>query len=87
MKATPVTVTAAVPVTPSTVAEIVALPTATAVTTPLLLTVATAVFPELHITGRPVSVAPPASRALAVSCRVPPTTRLAVAGNTIPEGR
>jgi hypothetical protein len=80
---TTVTVTAAVPVTPSTVAVIVALPTATAVTTPLLLTVATAVFPELHVTGRPVSVAPLASRALAVSCCVPPTATLAVAGDTL----
>jgi hypothetical protein len=84
VKATPVTVTVAVPVTPSTVAVIVALPTAaTAVTTPVALTVATAVFPELQVTGRPVSVAPLASRALAVSCCVPPTATLAVAGDTL----
>jgi hypothetical protein len=77
------TVTAAVPVTPSTVAVIVALPTATAVTTPLPLTVATAAFDELHVTARPVSGFPLASRALAVSCCVPPTVRLAVAGDTL----
>jgi hypothetical protein len=77
------TVTAAAPVTPSTVAEIVALPAATAVTIPVAETLATAVFDEIHVTGRPIRTFPAASRALAVSCCVPPTNRPEAAGDTL----
>jgi hypothetical protein len=47
------TATAAVPVFPSTVAVIVALPTATPVTIPEADTVATAALEVLHATARP----------------------------------
>jgi hypothetical protein len=77
------TVTAAAPVTPSTVAEIVAFPAATAVTIPVAETLATAVFDEIHVTGRPIRTFPAASRALAVSCCVPPTNRPEAAGDTL----
>jgi hypothetical protein len=78
-----VTSTAAVPFTPSTVAVMVALPAATAVTTPSVLTVATAGALLAHVTWRPVSALPAASRALAVSCCVPPTTSVVVTGDTV----
>ena len=74
---------AATPVIPSTVAVSVAVPAATAVTSPVADTLATADALLLHVTARPVSVFPAASRALAASCCVPPTTRLAVAGLTL----
>ena len=80
---TGVTVIVAVPVIPSTVAVIVALPAATAVTTPAALTVATAGVPLLHVTARPVSAFPAASRAPATRDCVPPTTTLAEAGVTL----
>ena len=64
------TVMAAVAVLPSTVAVMVALPGATAVTTPALFTLATLDALLLHVTARPVSIVPAASRALAVSCCV-----------------
>jgi hypothetical protein len=76
------TVTVAVPCTPSTVAVTVALPTATAVTSPAVLTVATAAFDVDHETARPVRLAPDPSRADADSCCVPPTNKLAVRGDT-----
>jgi hypothetical protein len=79
------TVTVAVPCTPSTVAVIVVLPTATAVASPVVLTVATAAFDVDQVTVRPVRLAPAASRAETDSCCVPPTSRLAVAGVTCTE--
>jgi hypothetical protein len=66
-----VTVTVALPVFPSLVAMMFAVPTATAVTTPAEDTVATVVLSELHVTARPVSVAPFASSVVAVACEVP----------------
>ena len=52
---------------------IVAVPTATAVTTPLAFTVAIAVFELLHVMTRPVSTLLAASRVTAVACVVNPT--------------
>src|SRR6187551_2016583 len=59
------TVTAADPVTPSTTASIVVAPAATAVTWPAAETRAMAGFRLVHVTGRPVTVAPAASKAAA----------------------
>jgi len=73
----------AVPDRPSLVAVIVALPTATAVTRPLADTVAFVRSELLHVTVRPVSVAPPASRVAAVNCCVLPTVIDAVEGDTV----
>ena len=56
-----VTVTLAVPVFPSLVAVMVALPADTPVTTPVDETVATFVALDVHVTVRPVSVVPFAS--------------------------
>lgn len=58
---TGITVTNDVPVCPSLVAVIVAVPGDTAVTTPLALTVATKLLFELHATTRPVRTFPLAS--------------------------
>jgi hypothetical protein len=77
-----VTVTAAVPLTPSAVAVIVADPAPTAVTSPVLLTVATAGALDVQTKVRPARSAPAASRATAASCCVPPTASEAVAGVT-----
>lgn len=55
------TVTCAVPLTPSLVAVMIAAPTATAVTIPLVDTVAMLVFEDDHVTARPVSTVPCAS--------------------------
>src|SRR5213593_3549839 len=78
-----VTVIAAVPLCPSLVAVMVAEPTATPLTTPLLETVATAALSLAHVTVRPVSVLPFASFSVAVSATVRPTATLAVAGLTV----
>jgi hypothetical protein len=51
---------------------IVALPTVTAVTNPLPLTVATAAALVAQVTVRPVSALPAESRGVAVSCTVCP---------------
>jgi hypothetical protein len=59
------TVTVASPVLVSTVARIVAVPEATAVTRPLEETVATLGLSDDHATTRPVNVFPLASRATA----------------------
>jgi hypothetical protein len=61
-----------VPLFPSLVAVIVALPTATAVTNPLPLTVATAEALVAQVTTRPVSAFPAESRGVATSCTVWP---------------
>src|SRR5256886_9799105 len=63
-----VTVTDEVPLFPSLVAVIVAEPGVTPDTSPLLLTVATAVLELDHVTVRPESGVPPASFGGAVSC-------------------
>ena len=62
------TVIAELPVFPSLVAVIVTEPAATAVTRPLLETVATAVLPLTHVTARPESGFPLASSGVALSC-------------------
>ena len=61
------TVTEAVPDLPSLVAVIVAVPSATPVTRPLLLTAATEAADVLHVTVRSVRTLPEASRVVAVS--------------------
>jgi hypothetical protein len=61
------TVSVALPVFPSLMAMICAEPGPMAVTTPKDDTVATAEFPELHATLRPVKMFPPASRVVAVA--------------------
>jgi hypothetical protein len=76
-------VTAALPLCPSLVAVIVAAPTTTPVTSPLLLTVATVGAPLAHDTVRPVRTLPLASLSVVVNCCVAPTTRLALAGLTV----
>ena len=59
-----------VPLLPSLVAVIVAVPGVTPDTSPLLLTVATAVLELDHVTVRPESGAPVASFGVAASCTV-----------------
>ena len=76
------TVMVDVPVFPSLVAVMVAVPGPTPVTTPLLDTVATVVELDDHATVRPESVAPLASRTVADSVTLPATARVAVAGDT-----
>ncbi len=74
------TVMAMVPSTPPDVAVIVAVPTATAVTRPVALTVAIDEFEVLHTMARPVSTPPLESRTVAVSCCVLPGMIDAVPG-------
>jgi hypothetical protein len=62
-----VTVSAALPLCPSLTAVMPAVPTATAVTMPCASTVATAVFPDVHVIDRPVRTAPLTSRVVAVA--------------------
>jgi hypothetical protein len=64
---TGVTVRVALPLLPSLVAVIVALPAETADTRPVEETVATALLSELHTTPRPVSATPLASSVVAVA--------------------
>ena len=78
-----VTVTVAVPFFPSLVAVIVLVPTATAVTRPVALTVATDGLLEIHAMLRPVSVVPLASSVVGVSCCVPPTNSDGAEGATV----
>src|SRR5947199_1191341 len=80
---TVLTVIAAVPLCPSLVAVIVAAPAVTPVTTPLPLTVATAVLLLPQLTGRPDNGLPLASFGVAVSCTVWPTCTDAVLGLTV----
>src|SRR6266550_2541696 len=82
---TGVTVMAAVPLCPSLVAVIVAEPATLVVTSPLLLTVATVVLFEAHVTVRPVKTLPFASLRVAVSCTVWPAGTLAEGGVTVTE--
>src|SRR6266566_395335 len=81
----PVTVMADVPLCPSLVALIVAVPATTPLTRPLPLTGATDVLLLDHVTTRPVSALPLASFGVAVSCTVWPATTLAGAGLTVTE--
>src|SRR5207249_2666645 len=76
------TTMSAVPLFPSLVAVIVAVPAADPVTSPLALTVATPAALVPHAIVRPVSTFPLASFRLAVSCTVAPTGTLADAGLT-----
>src|SRR5947209_14107317 len=80
---TVVTVIAAVPLLPSLVAVIVAVPTACAVTSPVALTVATAWLALAHVMVRPESGLPLASRGVAVSCTAPPVWSVCDAGDTV----
>ena len=77
-----VTVTLAVPLTPSDVAVIVAVPGARAVTTPAWETVATDSLLELQLTARPVSTLPFASRVVAVKVELLPSSNESVDGET-----
>ncbi len=79
---TAATVTLAVPSTPSTVAVTVTGPGATAVNRPVLSIVAMVPSLVAHVTARPVSAFPPASRGVAVNCCVPPAVTVAVGGVT-----
>jgi hypothetical protein len=65
-----VTVIVALPVLPSLVAVILAMPSATAVTRPSAETVATALLLELHVIERPVKTMPFASKVVALACAV-----------------
>jgi hypothetical protein len=69
-----VTVTVAEPVCPSLVATMLAVPGATALTYPVADTVAVAVLELDHVTTRPVSTFPLASRRVAVACVPCPAT-------------
>ena len=77
-----VTLSAALPVTPSLVAVIVAVPAPTPVTSPLVLTVASPAALVTQATVRPVSTLPLASLSVALSCTDCPTVTLADAGLT-----
>src|SRR5438046_10222459 len=78
-----VTVMAAVPLCPSLMAVIVAEPATTPLTSPLELTVATAVLLLDHAIVRPDSGLPPPSFGVAVSCTVLPSFTFADAGVTL----
>src|SRR4051812_11469031 len=80
---TTATVMVAVPVLPSLVAVIVTDPAATAATSPLAETVATAGVPLDQVTIRPVSTFPTESSVVALSCTVVPTFRLLLAGDML----
>jgi len=71
------------PEMPPLVAVLVTEPAATAVTSPLPLTVATAALLLDQVTTAPVSAVPFASLGVAVNCTVCPTDTLADAGLTV----
>src|SRR5947199_9833321 len=71
---------AAVPLCASLVAVMVAGPTVAPLTSPLPVTVATAVLLDAQVTVRPVSTLPFASLRVAVSCTVGPAGTEAGAG-------
>src|SRR5712691_6937575 len=77
------TVTAELPVLPSQVAVMLAVPAATPLTSPLELTVAAAVLSLDQVMVRPLSVLPPVSLGVAMSCVVPPTWTLDGDGETV----
>ncbi len=76
------TVIADVPLLPSLLAVIVAVPNATAVTSPDDETVATLVLLDPQLTVRPVSTLPTESSVIAVSCAVVPGAMLSLGGCT-----
>lgn len=72
------------PLCPSLVAEMLAVPALTPVTTPLVLqTVARAGLLDVQVTTRPVSTAPPASLVVAVPWVAAPTVTEEVASATV----
>src|SRR5690242_1451101 len=77
----------AVPLTPLTVAEMVADPFATPVASPLGSTVATVPSLVLQVTVFPGSTAPALSLAVAVNCTVCPRGRQASGGVTVTDAR
>src|SRR5437660_11484845 len=77
-----VTVTVAVPLFPSLVTVIAAVPVATPVTNPPALTRATAVLLLPQVTARPLSTAPTESVVAPASCTVPPASTLVDDGLT-----
>jgi hypothetical protein len=77
------TLTVAVPVFPSLVAVIVAVPRATPLTKPPEVTVAMPVLSELHVMARPVRTAPFASRVVAVRVAVAAIKTFVVGGATV----
>jgi len=77
------TVTLAVPDTLPLVAVIVTVPGSTAMTSPVLPTAATAELLELHATGAPEIVCPPASVTTAMSCCRCVTSSETLDGETI----
>ena len=77
--------TAELPLCPSLVAVIVAVPTTSPLTSPPVDTVTTAALLVAHVTTRPGSALPPASFGVAVSCTVCPAVTLAGAGVTVTE--
>jgi hypothetical protein len=77
------TVSVAEPLFPSLVAMMLAEPAPTAVTKPVLLTVATAALLDTQATVRPVSTAPLASVIVAVACVVPPIGTVEEASDTV----
>src|SRR5258708_39538155 len=79
---TTATVIAAVPLRPSLVAVIVALPAATPVTSPLAETVATPAALLDQLTARPVRGLLAESNGAALSCSVPPGASVPPAGLT-----
>src|SRR6266511_3284167 len=79
------TVIAEVPLLPPVAAVMVAEPTVTPVTKPLLLTLATGVALLDHVMVRPDNVLPAESFGVAVSCTVLPVCTLADAGLTATE--
>src|SRR5207249_4195137 len=80
---TVLTVIVAVPPCPSLVAVIIAEPAVTPVTSPLPLTVATAVLLLAQLTARPDNGLPFPARVIAASSAVCPTPIVAVAGVTL----
>src|SRR5438093_13563018 len=80
-----VTVIVACPDTPSLVAVTTTCPAATPATTPDAETLATAEFELAHVTTRPVSTLPLASRVTAVSCTTCPVWMFADDGDTVTE--
>jgi hypothetical protein len=75
----------ALPECPPAVAVTVALPVCAAVASPLDDTLTTALLELDHVTDCPVTVLPLASVSFAVSCCVPPATRLLEPGLTLTE--
>lgn len=80
-----VTVTVALALFPSLVAEIVAVPAAFAVTLPFASTLTICVALDVHVTARPLSGAPPPSYVVALNVAVAPVARFIDDGVTVTE--